>query len=104
MQEINRRIGQKIKEAREQKGLTQKELGEFLGYSPMGISYFEKGEREMKLSDIERVASFLGKESSHFLSAGLMIFRAEKNVDPNVAKSVDDFNKFLSTRRKRSEK
>jgi HTH-type transcriptional regulator / antitoxin HipB len=105
MQEINRRIGERIREAREAKGLTQKELGEYLGYSPMGISYFERGEREVKFSDLERLSGYFGKDPSYFLSAGLTIFRGEKvGVDENVAKSVDAFNKFLSKREESKEK
>lgn len=92
-----------MKETREAKGLTQKELGEFLGYSPMSISYFEQGVREMKISDIHRVAKFFGKEPSYFLSAGLTIFRAEKaGEDSGMAKSVEAFNKFLMQRQKKS--
>ncbi|HEY4474015.1 MAG TPA: helix-turn-helix transcriptional regulator [Candidatus Paceibacterota bacterium] len=104
MQEINKKIGQRIREAREAKGLTQKQLGEYLGYSSMGISYFEQGVREMKISDIQRLASYFGKEPSYFLSAGLTVFRAEKtSPDKGIVKSLDDFDKFLLERRKKSE-
>lgn len=102
MQELSKKIGEKIKEAREEKGLTQKELGEHLDYSPMGISYFEQGVRDIKLSDLERLASFLGKSLEYFLSPGLTMFRTEKDSgsDSDAEKSVDDFHKFLKKRKK----
>jgi transcriptional regulator with XRE-family HTH domain len=104
MREINQKIGERIRAEREARGLTQKELGEHLGYSSMGISYFENGVREMKLSDIQRVADFFGKEPSHFLSAGVTLFRAEKaSPDAEVLKSVSAFDRFL-IERKRKEK
>jgi repressor LexA len=103
MQELSKKIGEKIKEAREEKGLTQKELGEHLGYSPMGISYFEQGVRDIKLSDLEHLANFLGKSLSYFLSPGLTMFRTEKDSDgdSDAEKSLDNFNKFLQKRKKR---
>lgn len=103
MQEISKKVGQKIKEAREEKGLTQKELGEHLGYSAMGISYFEQGVREIKLADLERLAEFFGKSLSYFLSPGLTMFRADKGSgdDSGAEKSRNDFEKYLESRKKK---
>ena len=101
MKEINKLIGEKIKEAREGKNITQKELADFLGYSPMGISHFENGIRELKLSDIQKLASYFGKDLSYFLSSGLTMFRAENpGHDPNISKSIEDFDRFLIERNK----
>lgn len=101
MQEISKKIGQRIKEAREEKGLTQKQLGENLGYSSMGISNFEQGIREIKLTDIHRVASFLGKDVSFFLESSATMFRSDKETGNNgdVKKSLDDFDNFLLNRK-----
>lgn len=103
MKEISQKIGQKIKEVREEKGITQKQLGEYLGYSAMGVSYFEQGVREVKVSDLQKIASFFGKEPSFFLSAGLTIFRADKNsgTDMETSKSLSDFDKFLARRKQK---
>ena len=101
MKEISQRIGQKIKEVREAKGITQKQLGEYLGYSAMGISYFEQGVREVKVSDLQKMATFFGKDPSFFLSAGLTIFGTDKNsgADTETSKSLSDFDKFLARRK-----
>lgn len=102
MEEIRKVIGEKIREAREEKGLTQKELADFLGYSPMGISHFENGIREMKISDIQKIAGYFGKDLAYFLSSGLTMFRAEGGAggDPGVSESLSDFNQFLAKRKK----
>lgn len=60
-------IGMRIKSARENAGLTQDELGKKLGYSSMGISYFEKGLRKIKTEDIEKLAVALNMSVSWFL-------------------------------------
>lgn len=103
MREILQRIGQRIKETREEKGITQKQLGEYLGYSPMGISYFEQGLREMKVSDLEKLASYFGKEVSFFLSPSLTMFRVEEGggEDEDTTKSLQDFENFLQQRKRK---
>lgn len=99
MQEIRKIVGERIREAREEKNMTQRELGNVLGYSHMGISHFEKGVREMKLSDIERLASFFGKNISYFLSTGVTMFRADGHAqDSAVSDSLSAFDKFLNSR------
>lgn len=101
MKEISIKIGEKVKQAREEKGLTQKQLGEFLGYSAMGVSYFEQGLREMKITDIHKLASYFGKDISYFLSSGLTLFRADKSggMDSDTSKSLSDFDNFLANRK-----
>lgn len=60
-------IGLKIKKARLDANLTQEELGEKSGYSAMGISYFEKGERDIKISNLEKFAEILNVDINFFL-------------------------------------
>lgn len=100
MQEITKAIGEKIKQAREEKGLTQKELGDFLGYSPMGVSHFEKGIRELKFSDLKKLSGYFGKDLSYFLASGRTMFRTGKNADQDgVADSLASFEKHLIERK-----
>ena len=100
MQEITKAVGERIKEAREEKGLTQKELGDFLGYSPMGISHFEKGIRELKLSDLQKLSGYFGKDLSFFLASGKTMFRAGKNANQDgVADSLAAFDRHLLERK-----
>ena len=62
MREINKYIGRRIREAREDAGLSQKQLAKELKVSPMGLSHFETGIRPIKLSkliDIARITKTL---------------------------------------------
>jgi transcriptional regulator with XRE-family HTH domain len=101
MKEIGEVIGAKVREVREARNMTQKELGDVLGYSAMGISHFENGIREMKVSDIQKLADFFGKSITFFLTPGLTMFRASGSHDVGVTKSLTDFEKFLSERKKK---
>lgn len=60
-------IGLRIKAARQEAGLTQEELGAKTGYSAMGISYWEKGLRDIKIKNIEKASQVLGKDINYFL-------------------------------------
>lgn len=100
MEEIKKQLGKKIREAREEKKLTQKELGKALGYSFMAISHFEKGIRELKFSDLQRLSKILGKELAYFLPSRLTFFRAQPSNNPEIKKSLEDFDKFLDKQQK----
>lgn len=106
MQEIRTVLGRKIREAREEKGVTQKELGELLGYSSMGISHFENGIRELRLSDLQKLAEFLAKPLSFFFPeatpAPTTLYRNEPSSDPEVSKSLERFEKYLDQLDERS--
>lgn len=101
MKEISKSIGKRIRQAREDKGVTQKELGDFLGYSPMGVSHFEKGIRELKFSDLQKLSGYFGKDLSYFLASGQTMFRAGKNANQQdgVADSLASFDRYLIERK-----
>ncbi len=88
MEEIRRVLGKKIRDAREEKGVTQKEVGELLGYSAMGISHFENGIRELRLSDLQKLADFFAKPLSFFFptneASASALYRADRSSDPEV--------------------
>ena len=52
-------VGQRIREARKKAGLTQKELADKLGISYVGVSHWENGQRNPKLSTLARIADAL---------------------------------------------
>ena len=107
MKEINKFIGNRLREIREEKGSTQKELGELLGYSPMGISHFENGIRDLKTTDLEKLAQHFGVAISYFfpeegskvsLEHSAILFRAGKGYDNHqVEKSIKEFEDFLAS-------
>ncbi|MCP3764814.1 helix-turn-helix transcriptional regulator [Domibacillus sp. A3M-37] len=51
--------------ARKEKGLTQEELAEKLGYSKATVSNWENGYSTPQLTDAFKVASILGKDINH---------------------------------------
>lgn len=53
-------IGEKIKGVREQKGLTQKALGELCGVSDTVIRHYEKSLRIPKISTLNKISKGLG--------------------------------------------
>ena len=53
-------IGDNIRSARKLKGLTQKELAQRLGISPVGIAQWENGIRNPKHESVKRIADALG--------------------------------------------
>lgn len=54
------RIGEKIKTARKQKGLTQDELAKQVGLSTMSIRRYESGERICPQSEFAKISKVLG--------------------------------------------
>ena len=50
----------RLKEIRENRGLSQWELGKVTDIYPQKISDFERGRRDLRLNEAKRVADFLG--------------------------------------------
>lgn len=62
-------IGQNIKKARKEKGITQKKLGEILGVSQAAIGQFENEKSNPKIETLEKIASALEIPLALLLSA-----------------------------------
>ena len=60
-------IGERIKETRLKKGITQKELAETLGIATNSLSRYEIGERRPNLEMIDKIAVALGVEPLELL-------------------------------------
>lgn len=74
-------IGSRIREARQAKGLSQKDLAEAVGFdSGTSISLIEAGERKISIVDLEKVAHKLNEDLDYFLSTPQSVrvsFRAD---------------------------
>ena len=57
--DITKRAGQQIQDARKQKGLTQRELGEKLGISESAVNRYEGGNQNFTLLTLQRIATTL---------------------------------------------
>lgn len=62
MQRESQTIGDMIKQARIEAGLTQRELGERLGITESGVNKMERRKTLPSLSTLERVAIATGKK------------------------------------------
>ncbi len=60
-------IGERIKELRLEKGLTQLQLGKNIGVSQKAIDYWERAVNEPKASYIVKLAEFFGVSSDYLL-------------------------------------
>jgi repressor LexA len=60
-------IGDRIKKAREEKFISQAELGARLGVTATAINYYEKGKRKINIEDLFRLAAALLKPVDYFL-------------------------------------
>lgn len=62
------RIGDAIKELREDKRLTQAELGSIIGVSGKTISNYEKGDREPSIEVITNLANYFEVSTDYLIS------------------------------------
>ena len=60
-------IGSKIKEAREEKGITQARLAKAIGITPSFVSRIEAGDREVSLELLRRMARVLERPLHYFI-------------------------------------
>ena len=60
MSDIAKAVGQRIRNYRTQKGLSQEKLAELSGCHPTYIGQLERGEKNATLESIERIAAALG--------------------------------------------
>ncbi len=67
--EIVRAVGLRIGEAREHHGLTQAELAERLGIALRNLQRIERGEQNLTIQTIVKVANALGVPPSEFWKA-----------------------------------
>lgn len=62
MTTIAQQAGNLIREARKQKGLTQKELGDKLGIGESRVSKYESGKHNPTLATLQKIADILSVE------------------------------------------
>ena len=62
MQDIKKQLGQKIKEIRKQRNLTQEKLAELVGIGTPNISYIENGKFAPAFDTLQKIAQALRVE------------------------------------------
>ncbi len=64
MENIKKLLGQRIKEVRKAKNITQEELAEKIGIGASNISYIENGKFAPSIENFAKIAEVLGVEPS----------------------------------------
>ena len=60
-------IGTRIRQARQEAGLSQEELGRRLGISGVAVGHYERGTRSIGIHELERLAQILERPLTWFL-------------------------------------
>ena len=71
-------IGKRIKKIRSDKGLTQKQLAKIAGVGEMTISQYERGVRQPKVEQLQRIVNVLGISMNQLLTDSEESFTPKK--------------------------
>jgi Zn-dependent peptidase ImmA (M78 family)/DNA-binding XRE family transcriptional regulator len=102
-------LGQKLQEARKNKGLTQEAVASQMGVTRTTITAIEKGERRVKADELIRLAQLYGRQVNDFLrprppiESFLVQFRGpifrtpedEKTIEPHIEQLEDYCRDYL---------
>lgn len=66
--ELQRVVGQNLRLYRQQRGLSQEAFAELMGYHRTYLGSVERGERNLTLQTVERIAEFLEVEPLELLA------------------------------------
>jgi transcriptional regulator with XRE-family HTH domain len=107
MSDIAKIIGQRIRNYRTQKGLSQEKLAEFAGCHPTYIGQLERGEKNATLESVEKIASAmdislselfdkLGKSGGNNIAAKCYDLVASKNEaeQKQLYKMLQEMDKY----------
>ena len=84
MSDIEKIIGQRIRNYRTQKGLSQEKLAELAGCHPTYIGQLEHGEKNATLESVEKIASAMG------ISLSELFDKLGKSCGNNIAAKCYD--------------
>jgi len=107
MSDVAKIIGQRIRNYRTQKGLSQEKLAELAGCHPTYIGQLERGEKNATLESVEKIASAmdislselfdkLGKSGSNNIAAKCYDLVASKNEaeQKQLYKMLQEMDKY----------
>lgn len=87
-------IGARIKQAREDAGLSQKELGKRIGVSGPAIAQWEAGRTAPQTSRIREIAEALNVPITDIISGEVPIFKTENQYTVRVIRGADGWDKI----------
>ena len=100
----------KLKEIRESKGLSQKQLANSLDVSQGSVGNWESGIRQPNFDMLKKIADFFGISTDYFFGESENRFADEKKTNPAILNEISSLNekekeevmsfiKFLKTRK-----
>lgn len=89
-----RHLGQQLKAAREKSGLTGANMANELGVNASTVSRWERGERGISKSDVERYLAAAGASDSVIRDISRLVDRADDSVW--ITRQVDDRNRQMA--------
>jgi len=93
---LNEKIGGKIRIARKQSAMTQKDLGRKLSKSGAAIAYLEQGKRRVSPDTLQKIAEFTGKSLAFFYEDQVGSDQALDNQLKELRKQLNSVEKVLS--------
>lgn len=92
-----KKLGAKLRKARENLDLTQEQLSNSVGLSSEFISLIEIGKRSPSLTSLKKIAGFLKKDMAYFLSEeenAFNILMKERALDKKSKAEIKKFRKY----------
>lgn len=104
-------IGDRIRKARQEDGLTQAQLAKKLNYnSATAISLIESGERKVRMDHLKNIAKVLHRPVSYFYEGKIknapdvkMALRADKKLNPNDVGKIEEYIDLLKQSKRRQD-
>ena len=66
---LKRKIGARLRQAREDKGLTQEEVADLLGLTDVGYGAYERGQRLIPVDFLVKLTGILDRSVNYFLDS-----------------------------------
>ena len=92
--------GEKIKEFRKKRGLTQKQLGDLCGMADSAIRRYENGRANPKIETLRKIADALEVNVTELLNDGAIVgsIITDNILQPNAIKDVASCNETVKSR------
>jgi transcriptional regulator with XRE-family HTH domain len=97
-------VGERIRKARESKGVSQKKLGMALGLSDKAISAYEAGRTYPPIDTLFRISTELKKPIIYFLSddsQAIELYDKVERIEQTLKTSTEDINQIKKLLKKK---
>jgi transcriptional regulator with XRE-family HTH domain len=92
---MNNSIGNKLKELRKQKGLSQEEVSEVLNISQSAYARIEKGESSSWAAHLDKIAEFYGVTPEELIKENRVIINNNQQGGVGYAETINQLSEKL---------